>query len=293
MILDVILLVRPQQWLKNIFVFLPIFFDGRLGDISCLEGAVATFVMYGFVAGSIYCLNDIRDVESDRRHPVKCKRPIASGKVPVKVGYCVMVLSPVLAVLVSLLLGPAVRPAVLANVGIYFMLNLAYCFWLKRIALVDVFVVSVGFVLRVLAGGVATGVWVSPWIILMTFLLALFLSFAKRRDDVLIYEQTGEKMRFNIASYNMEFMNMAITMVGVITIVCYIMYTVSSDVVGRMGTSNLYLTIVFVLAGVLRYLQLTVVERNSGSPTKVLVCDRFIQACIAGWVVAFIVIIYF
>lgn len=153
--------------------------------------------------------------------------------------------------------------------------------------------ISIGFVLRVLAGGVVTGIWISPWIILMTFLLALFLSFAKRRDDVLIYERTGDKMRLNIARYNWEFINMAITLVGVIVVVCYIMYTVSPEVIERMGTSNLYLTTIWVLAGILRYLQLTVVDKNSGSPTKILIHDRFIHVCIVGWVLSFGVLIYF
>lgn len=119
------------------------------------------------------------------------------------------------------------------------------------------------------------------------------LSFAKRRDDVLIYERTGDKMRLNIARYNLEFINMAITLVGVIVVVCYIMYTVSPEVIERMGTSNLYLTTIWVLAGILRYLQLTVVDKNSGSPTKILIHDRFIHVCIVGWVLSFGVLIYF
>ena len=127
----------------------------------------------------------------------------------------------------------------------------------------------------------------------MTFLLALLLSFAKRRYDVLIYERTGDKMRLNIARYNLEFINMAITLVGVIVVVCYIMYTVSPEVIERMGTSNLYLTTIWVLAGILRYLQLTVVDKNSGSPTKIFIHDRFIHVCIVGWVLSFGVLIYF
>ena len=219
---DIISLVRPQQWLKNVFIFLPIFFSRKLGDGACLSSALIAFVIYCLVAGSIYCLNDICDRESDRLHPTKCRRPIASGIVSVGAGYGIMALLLVLAIALTFVYDSTVRHVLLINVGIYFILNIAYCFWLKHIALVDVFVISIGFVLRVLAGGVVTGIWISPWIILMTFLLALFLSFAKRRDDVLIYERTGDKMRLNIARYNLEFINMAITLVGVIVVVCYI-----------------------------------------------------------------------
>lgn len=293
MVKDIISLVRPQQWLKNVFIFLPIFFSRKLGDGACLSSALIAFVIYCLVAGSIYCLNDICDRESDRLHPTKCRRPIASGAVSMGAGYGIMALLLVLAIALTFIYDSTVRHVLLINVGIYFILNIAYCFWLKHIALVDVFVISIGFVLRVLAGGVVTGIWISPWIILMTFLLALFLSFAKRRDDVLIYERTGDKMRLNIACYNLEFINMAITLVGVIVVVCYIMYTVSPEVIERMGTSNLYLTTIWVLAGILRYLQLTVVDKNSGSLTKILIHDRFIHVCIVGWVLSFGVLIYF
>ena len=264
-----------------------------MGDGACLSSALIAFVIYCLVAGSIYCLNDICDRESDRLHPTKCRRPIALGAVSVGAGYGIMALLLVLAIALTFIYDSTVRHVLLINVGIYFILNIAYCFWLKHIALVDVFVISIGFVLRVLAGGVVTGIWISPWIILMTFLLALFLSFAKRRDDVLIYERTGDKMRLNIARYNLEFINMAITLVGVIVVVCYIMYTVSPEVIERMGTSNLYLTTIWVLAGILRYLQLTVVDKNSGSPTKILIHDRFIHVCIVGWVLSFGVLAVF
>ena len=181
MVKDIISLVRPQQWLKNVFIFLPIFFSRKLGDGACLSSALIAFVIYCLVAGSIYCLNDICDRESDRLHPTKCRRPIASGIVSVGAGYGIMALLLVLAIALTFVYDSTVRHVLLINVGIYFILNIAYCFWLKHIALVDVFVISIGFVLRVLAGGVVTGIWISPWIILMTFLLALFLSFAKRR----------------------------------------------------------------------------------------------------------------
>lgn len=157
MVKDIISLVRPQQWLKNVFIFLPIFFSRKLGDGACLSSALIAFVIYCLVAGSIYCLNDICDRESDRLHPTKCRRPIASGIVSVGAGYGIMALLLVLAIALTFVYDSTVRHVLLINVGIYFILNIAYCFWLKHIALVDVFVISIGFVLRVLAGGVVTG----------------------------------------------------------------------------------------------------------------------------------------
>lgn len=171
-------------------------------------------------------------------------------------------------------------------------MNIAYCIRLKQIALVDVFIISVGFVLRVIFGGLVINVVLSQWIIIMTFLLALFLAFAKRRDDVVIYTGTGIKSRKNVNRYNLDFMNLAITIVATITVVSYIMYTTSYEVIERTGSSYLYMTSIFVLLGILRYLQLTLVDIKSASPTNVLLKDRFIQFCIACWILSFFVIIY-
>ena len=175
---------------------------------------------------------------------------------------------------------------------IYIFMNIAYCVKLKQIALLDIFVIATGFVLRIVAGGLATGIILSHWIVLITFLLALFLAVAKRRDDVAIYETSGIMARKNVVRYNMDFLNQSIGFLGSVTIMCYILYTVSNEVVERMGSHYLYATSVFVLAGIMRYMQLTLVDRKSGSPTKVLLHDHFIHSCIIGWIVAFTLILY-
>jgi 4-hydroxybenzoate polyprenyltransferase len=174
----------------------------------------------------------------------------------------------------------------------YVILNIGYCIKLKHIAIVDVFIIASGFCLRVAAGGVATDIWISQWIILQTFLLALFLAFAKRRDDVVIYNRDGSKTRKNINRYNLEFLNNAISIVATMTMMCYIIWCVSEEVIARMGTNQLYITAVFALMGVMRYLQITIVDNKSGSPTKILLKDRFIHFCVAGWVATFLVLIY-
>ena len=286
-----LLLIRPQQWIKNGFVLIPMFFGGRLLNVDDAIASVVTFFAFSFVASAIYCFNDIVDVEADRRHPVKCHRPIASGAVSVPTAYALMIILTLLSALLLFFL-PQRAGETAGIVAFYFLLNMAYCLWLKRHAIIDVCTVAFGFVLRILAGGMACEVAVSNWLVLMTFLLALFLSFAKRRDDVLRMNETGEPPRRNTIRYNLTFVNQAITVTGTVTLVCYIMYTVSPEVVSRFHAPYLYLTSIFVLVGLLRYMQLTVVDEVSGDPTKILLRDRFTQAIVVAWIMAFLLIIY-
>lgn len=288
---NIIKLTRPHQWVKNFFVFFPMFFGGSLLCIDEIIAAAITFVAFSLAASSIYCFNDIIDVEADRRHSVKCKRPVASGAVSIRQAYFVMfVLAALSAVLAFMACDSGVMT--LAVIAGYWLLNVAYCLWLKDYAIIDVCIIAFGFVLRILAGGFATDVIVSHWLVLMTFLLTLFLSFAKRRDDVLRMNATGEAPRKNTIRYNLTFINEAVTITGSVTLVCYIMYTVSAEVVQRFNSSYLYLTSILVLIGLLRYIQLTVVDQKSGDPTKTLLSDRLLQAIVAAWGLSFFAIIY-
>jgi 4-hydroxybenzoate polyprenyltransferase len=294
MFTGLIKLIRPKQWVKNVFVLIPLFFGGELLNPHAVTTALLTFVSFCFAASSIYCLNDIVDVEADRRHPVKCKRPVAAGIVTVTQAWLLMVGFIVAAVAISLfaITTLGVDWKTLAVVIFYWLLNIAYCTRLKQYAIIDVCVVASGFVLRILAGGQATDVVLSKWLVLMTFLLTLFLSFAKRRDDVLRMEETGEAPRRNTIRYNMTFINQAITITAAVTLVCYIMYTVSPEVIARVHTEYVYLTTVFVLLGLLRYIQLAVVDKRSGDPTKVILRDRFTQLIVLAWGLSFLIIIY-
>lgn len=305
-------LIRPSQWIKNIFVFAPVLFGGALLDVHALLAGVVAFFSFSFAASSIYCFNDIHDVADDRRHPEKCHRPVASGAVSVAQAYGVMGLAFVLGVLLTFLLpflehlsstGPLpsdgmARPEsscvspTLYVVMFYWLLNLAYCVKLKQYAIIDVCIVSFGFVLRMLAGGEAAGIELSHWIVLMTFLITLFMAFAKRRDDVLRMERTGEAPRKNTNRYNATFMDQALTITASVTLVCYIMYTVSPQVMRNFHSDKLYLTSIFVLVGLLRYMQIAVVDKRSGDPTKVVLRDRFVQLDVLAWLVAFVLIIY-
>lgn len=290
---NILKLIRPHQWLKNVFVLIPMFFGGSLLDPEDIRASLLTFLAYSFVASSVYCFNDINDIEADRRHPVKCKRPLASGAVSMGTAWMLMALMFVLAALMTALLGD--RGHILKVGGVllfYYILNICYCAKLKQYAIVDVCIVAFGFVLRVLAGGFATDITLSKWLVLMTFLLTLFLSFAKRRDDVLRMNETGEPPRKNTIRYNLTFINQAITITASVTLVCYIMYTVSPEVVARLGSDLLYLTSVFVLLGLLRYMQITVVDKKSGDPTKIMLRDRFTQLVVVLWALTFLILIY-
>jgi len=284
-------IIRPHQWIKNAFVFLPMFFGGSLTDTHDLITATLTFIAFSFTASSVYCFNDIVDVEADRRHEVKRHRPIASGVISIAQAYLLMVGMLVLAVGAISLVGDGWQNTAVV-IGGYYILNLFYCKILKQHAIVDVCTIAVGFVLRIMAGGFATGIAVSHWLILMTFLLTLFLSFAKRRDDVLLLNKTGEAPRKNTIRYNLTFINQAITITASVTLVCYVMYTVSPEVTARFHSQYLYLTSIFVVLGLLRYIQITVVDEKSGDPTKVVLHDRFTQMIILGWGLAFLFIIY-
>jgi decaprenyl-phosphate phosphoribosyltransferase len=288
---NILKLIRLRQWVKNVFVLVPLFFGGALMRTDALIPGIITFFSFCFAASAIYCLNDVIDVEADRRHPVKCHRPIASGEVTIRQAYAFMTLMLVLSMAVLLLL-PSHRIEVGAVILFYFCLNVAYCMKLKEFAILDVCIVAFGFVLRILAGGVASSVVLSNWIVLMTFLLTLFLSFAKRRDDVLRMEETGIAPRKNTIRYNISFINQAITITGSVMLVCYIMYTVSPEVVQHFHTNYLYLTSALVLVGLLRYIQIAVVDKKSGDPTKVILKDRFTQLVVLLWVISFLFIIY-
>ena len=292
MIKDILRLIRPKQWIKNMFVFIPMFFAGELFDLHSLYLCAVTFLAYSLMASSIYCYNDIVDIDADRRHPVKCHRPVASGAVSVRLAYTLMAFLAALSVAVVLLLPPEVMANVLAVVLFYYLLNLSYCSKLKQYAIVDVCIVAFGFVLRILAGGFACEVTPSNWLVIMTFLLTLFMSFAKRRDDVLRMNETGEPPRKNTVRYNLTFINQAITITASVTLVCYIMYTVSPEVTERFDTPYLYLTFVFVLLGLLRYIQIAVVDKKSGDPTKVILHDHFSQMIVVAWVLSFLLMIY-
>lgn len=282
-------LLRVPHWVKNLFIFLPLFFSGKFfGNVQSLLMVCVAFFAFSSVASAIYILNDIKDVEEDRLHPKKRSRPFAAQLISVRTGYLIAFL----AILLGGILSYCVNPLFCIVLGVYLGLNLAYSFGLKKIAIVDIVIIAFGFLLRVLAGGFAADVFISHWILIMTFLLALFLGLAKRRDDLLIFMKSGKKMRASIDGYNLDFVNVVLSILAGIIFITYLMYTLSDDVVQRMHSPYLFVTSFFVLIGLLRYLQLTFVMQKSGNPTEILWKDKAIQCIILCWILVFYFIIY-
>ncbi|MBR5843324.1 MAG: decaprenyl-phosphate phosphoribosyltransferase [Bacteroidaceae bacterium] len=288
--MDYIKLLRPAQWSKNLFVFLPLFFAQNIDNLPRLLAVIVAFVALCLASSSIYLLNDMCDVEFDRKHPEKCRRPIASGRVSLPAARVLYALLLTLSLAVVAIFLPSVPMFVV--LGTYLLINHAYSLRLKHVAILDVMLVAFGFVLRIIAGALAADVVPSHWIIIMTFLLALFLVLAKRRDDVIKYERTQAVARRNVTAYNRNYLDHVITLVAAITLVSYIMYTVDEDIVARFQCNYVYATAIFVLAGILRYLQITLVDEKSWSPTKIIMRDRFLQLCVSGWLLLFAYIIY-
>jgi len=284
---NITILLRPHQYIKNLFVFAPLMFSFQVigGGNEVLNSLVA-FLLFSLIASSIYILNDYMDIEEDRKHPVKKFRPLASGFISKSQAKVLFVSLSISVLFIACMFNIQLFYVLL----VYFILNIAYSIKLKHISIVDIFIISLGFVLRLFAGSVVTGIELSHWIIIITFLLALFLALAKRRDDVML-SQAGKETRKNIDGYNFEFVNATMVLMAGVIIVSYILYTVSSDVINKLHTNNLYITTFFVILGIFRYMQLAFVEQKSGSPTKIVLKDRFLQFTILFWLLSFYIVV--
>ncbi len=281
-------LLRPKDWAKNLFLFIPLFFSGDLFHWELYVRLILGFIAFSLVASSIYIINDYRDIEDDKKHPEKKSRPLASGAIskPAALVICIILL------ITGFAIAYFIRDKFLFVLGIYFVLNLAYSFGLKTIPILDIIIVAIGFVLRIKSGAVIAMIGLTEWLNIMVFLLALFMAIGKRRDDVLLKLSSGTDMRKSIKGYNLEYLNVVLSLVCAVIVVAYFMYTMSPDVIRRMGTYRLYYTCLFVLAGILRYLQIIFVHAAAGSPTRILYKDRFIQISILLWIASFYLIIY-
>lgn len=285
---SIIKLMRPHQYIKNCFIFLPLFFAAQITDTALLLNAVVAFLAFSLTASAIYVLNDYHDVEDDRRHPEKKNRPLATGVITKAQALIIMVLLFV----AGTALMASVSFTAMAILLAYVTMNIAYSFHLKHVAILDVTIIAIGFVLRIFVGSAVTDIPLSMWIVIMTFLLALFMALAKRRDDVLIYLDTGKKARQAIDGYNLQFLDTAMAIMASVVIVAYTIYTTSTEVIARVQSEHLYLTALFVIVGVMRYLQIAFVEKDSGSPTRIILKDRFMQITLIGWIATFAWVLY-
>ena len=247
------------------------------------------FCVFSLLASSLYVYNDIRDAAEDRHHPVKKHRPLARGAITPGQATVFLGVLMVMAFTLCYLLLP---PKLLFVLAVYALLNFAYTTFLKHRAIVDVTCIAVGFVLRIFVGGLAADLWISHWIVIVTFLLALFLALAKRRDDLILILNGQNRSRPSLDGYNLEFISSSMIIMASVIIVAYVLYTVSPGVIEKHGTDKLYLTGFWVLLGLLRYLQITFVKQRSGSPTMVLIKDYVLQAIIGLWLLTYYMLLY-
>lgn len=279
-------LMRPHQWVKNAFVAAPLFFTPEVMDRAHALPVLLAIAVFCLLSSCVYIINDWADREADRLHPEKRTRPLAAGTVSLPFAGVQLAVLAGAAAAGSLALGRGFALVALAYVSI----NLAYSLRLKQIAILDVLMVAAGFVLRVVAGAAVIGVVPSAWIIIMTGLLALFIALAKRRDDLV--RKLADNHRAALAGYNKPFIDTALTVVLSALLVAYLIYTTEAEVIARMGSPYLYATVPWVVAGVLRYLQIIYVEERSGSPTSIALKDRFIVPVVLGWIATFTLLIY-
>ncbi|KIC64843.1 UbiA prenyltransferase family protein [Chryseobacterium taiwanense] len=287
-------LLRVEQWVKNLFVFVPLFFSGNIQNLDLLTKSIFAFIIFSFVASAVYILNDYNDIEADKKHPEKRRRPLASGAISKAKALGILaglLITDVVLIFVAQFYFHQFLWKFVVIIAVYFIMNVAYTFRLKHVPIVDIFIIAIGFVLRVLAGGYITGISISQWAILLTFVLALVLAIGKRRGE-LINAQVSGKTRRALDGYNVQFADIALSISVALAIVCYLMFTLSPEIQARLHPAVFY-TVIFVVFAFLRYLQQTLVYNRTESPTKIVYRDRYIQVTLILWVAAFLILIYF
>ncbi len=280
--------MRPRQWTKNVFIFAALVFDKQLFIVDSFLRTLAGFALFCLISSCVYIFNDLADVEADRQHPEKKNRPIASGKLPVRAAWTAGIVFVILTLGLAYLLTPTFAGVVAG----YFLLNLAYSNYLKHIPILDVLIISIGFVLRVGAGVTLIAVErFSPWLYIVMFLLSLFLGFGKRRAELALLAHGAGSHRKVLDGYTLPLLDQYIMIVSGTTIVAYSLYTFSAPNVPE--NHSMMLTIPFLVYAIFRYLYLIEVEHAGGTPEEVLLSDRPFQISMLLWAVTVIIIFYF
>jgi len=280
--------LRIKQWVKNLFVLIPLVFDRQLLNSEALLRSVTGFIIFCLVSSSVYIINDIMDIEADRQHPKKKYRPIASGKIPVNIAWIISVFLVLLPTFVSFYLSPFFAIIII----VYFIINLAYSKKLKHLVLIDVMIIASGFVLRVAAGvSLIVVERFSPWLYVVTTLFALFLALGKRRGELITLENGNFNQRKVLDGYTVPFLDQLITIVSATTIVAYSLYTFSAP--NLPDNHTMMLTIPFALYGIFRYIYLVQVKNEGSAPDELVMVDRPLQMTFLLFVLSVLIIFYF
>lgn len=280
--------LRPWQWTKNLFVLVPLVFARELVEPALVGRALGAFAVFSALASGVYLFNDLVDRKEDLQHPLKRLRPIASGRLPIPVA----LLSALLLCGGGLAGALALGPRFVAVLALYLAINLAYSLWLKHLVILDVMAVSSGFVLRVIAGGLAVGVEVSAWLLLCTTFLALFLTFSKRRHEIVLLDEGAAAQRQVLDHYSPTFLDQMINVVTASTLLAYTLYVVAPETVEKFGTGALIVTVPFVLYGIFRYLYLVYQRTDRRNPTEAFLTDLPFMVNLALWGLVVVWILY-
>ncbi len=289
MIINYLKLFRLPQWIKNLFVFVPLIFSKHLFDKNYLISALLAFLIFCLTSSIVYAMNDIVDAESDRLHPQKKSRPVASGKI--NVGQAISSAGALFVIVVLLLLKSNLL--FFFAVGFYFILNILYSFVLKNIVLLDIFSIAAGFMLRVLAGAFAIGVSISSWLILTTMFISLFLAVMKRRSELNLTENVEFiATRKVLQYYSKNFADQMATVASAGVIICYALYTVAERTVTIFHTDNLIYTTPFVVFGIFRYMYLVYMNQKGENTTEVMITDPAMIVNVVLYILTTTLIIY-
>ena len=288
MLKNIVISMRPDQSIKNLLVLAPIIFSKNIYDICKDLTVLCAVILFFLISGCVYMMNDIFDLENDKNHPVKSKRPLPSGKITKgQLIYFLSILS-ILTIALSYKLHLLFGHIILG----YFIVNFFYSLYLKKVVIVDVMIVALGFYLRILAGGVVIDVYPSIWLSLCTILLSLFLIFSKRRHELVVLEIKSNTHREVLSYYSLYFIDQMISIVTSLTIFAYIMYTISDRTIEYFGTKNLIFTNIFVFYGIFRYLYLVYKEEKGGDPAKLILSDKPLLLTIILWALCAYIVIY-
>ena len=288
MIKDIIQAMRPHQWTKNFFVYAALIFSQNILNLPLLLKTTIAFSAFCLISSALYIFNDLKDLEEDKLHPLKSKRPIASGKIKKSTAILMIVVLGLLGFSSALTLNKNYFIIIL----VYFLIQMAYSIKLKHVVILDVFVVALGFLIRVVAGGLAIEVSLSSWLLICTILLALFLALSKRRHELVLLEDVASDHRPILEEYSPYLLDQMIAVVTASTVIAYCLYTISEETVTKFGTTNLIFTVPFVLYGIFRYLYLIHQRSEGGSPEALIIKDKPLLIDIFLWIATAVIILY-
>lgn len=280
--------LRPKQWHKNLFIFAPLIFSQNVTEWPLLQRSLLAFAAFCLLTGAVYIFNDLHDLEEDRHHPLKSSRPLASGRlIKSQAWFAFILISSG-----SLAFSYALSPKFFAAALVYFVMQLAYSLGLKNIVILDLFIIAAGFLLRVIAGGLVIDVSLSPWLLICTFLLALFLAMGKRRHELVLLEGDAQAHRPILKEYSPLLLDQMIAVVTASIVIAYCLYTISDETVAKFGTTNLIFTAPFVIYGIFRYLYLVHQKNLGGSPEALIIKDKPLLLALILWIAVSTVILY-